>query len=422
MRLSTVDPVPFYPIAFERPISSDFNFMSIPFHVPHIGEEEIAEVVSTLRSGWLTTGPRTKQFESEFARYVGAKHAVALNSATAALHLALEAIGLGRGHAVLVPTMTFAATAEIVRYFDATPVMVDCRENDFNLDIEDAHRQAERARNRGLDLKAIIPVHYAGQAVDMVGVKALAAEFGLRIIEDAAHCCPASYREHAAAPWKSVGSESDVACYSFYANKCITTGEGGMACTNDDALADRMRIMSLHGISKDAWKRFTAGGSWYYEIVAPGFKYNLTDLASAIGIHQLRKADRLRDERERVARMYRQHLEPVDEVLLPVAQPNRIHSWHLFVIRVRLGRLKIDRAQVIEELKATGIGTSVHWMPLHMHPYYRETYGYRSEHLPVSAKLFEEIISLPIFPGMNEVQILTVCESLKAILTRNRKH
>ncbi|MFO1449157.1 MAG: DegT/DnrJ/EryC1/StrS aminotransferase family protein [Opitutaceae bacterium] len=395
--------------------------MRIPFHVPSIGEDEISEVVATLRSGWLTTGPRTKQFEGDFARYVGAKHAIALNSATAALHLALEAIGLGQGHAVLVPTMTFAATAEVVRYFDATPVLVDCREDDFNLDVEDARRQARRALDQGLELKAIIPVHYAGQVADIAGVKAVAAEFGLRIIEDAAHCCPALYREQAEAPWKSVGSEGDVTCFSFYANKCITTGEGGMACTNDDALAERIRIMSLHGISRDAWKRFTSEGSWYYEIIAPGFKYNLTDVASAIGIHQLRRADRMREERELVARWYQVHLEPMAEITLPVAKPDRVHSWHLFVIRLRSGVLAIDRAQVIQELKAAGVGTSVHWMPLHMHPYYRDKYGYRPEQLPISAKLFEEIVSLPIYPGMTEASVRTVCYALKEIIVRNRK-
>lgn len=395
--------------------------MRIPFHVPSIGEDEINEVVSTLRSGWLTTGPKTKQFEAEFAKYIGAKHAIALNSATAGLHLALEAIGLRKREAVLVPTMTFAATAEIVRYFDAKPILVDCREDDFNIDVEDARRQAQLAVARGDKLKAIIPVHYAGQVVDMAGVNSLAREFGLRVVEDAAHCCPAYYRDQPSAPWKSVGSESDITCYSFYANKCITTGEGGMACTNDDTLAERIRIMSLHGISKDAWKRFTSEGSWYYEIVAPGYKYNLTDIASAIGIHQLRKADYFRNERERVAKLYQEGLRSLGEVIVPKQHPDRIHSWHLFVIRLKLEMIGCDRAQIIQELKLAGIGTSVHWMPLHMHPYYREKYGYRREDLPVSARLFDEIISMPIYPGMTEVYVRTVCDVLTEIIGRHRK-
>jgi perosamine synthetase len=395
--------------------------MNIPFFRPSVAQDEIDEVVDCLKSGWLTTGPKTKRFESEFAQYVGAKHAVALNSATAALHLALEAIGLQRGDVVLVPTMTFAATAEVVRYFDAKPILVDCRETDFNLDIDEARRQANQAVQRGEKLRAILPVHYGGQAADMAGVLALARDFELKVIEDAAHCCPSAYRDHTQAPWKKVGSESGVCCYSFYANKCITTGEGGMACTNDDGLAERMRIMSLHGISKDAWKRFTAQGSWYYEIVAPGFKYNLTDVAAAIGIHQLRKADRFRTERAGVAKRYQELLGAMDEIILPNEHPDRQHSWHLYAIRLKLDRLTLDRAAVIDALKAAGIGTSVHWIPLHMHPYYRQTYGYKPKDYPIAARLSQEIISLPIYPEMKEEEIAYVCEKLKGIIAGNMR-
>ena len=375
-----------------------------------------------MRSGWLTSGPKVKQFEADFARFIGAKHAVAVNSATAALHLALEAIGLKRGDAVLVPTMTFAATAEVVRYFDATPLLVDCREEDFNIDCSHASQVAIAAKMRGERLRAIIPVHYGGQVVDMQGIRQLAKEFGLAVVEDAAHCCPAFYRDSSSESWKSVGTESAVSCFSFYANKCITTGEGGMACTNDDALADRMRIMSLHGISKDAWKRFTAEGSWYYEITAPGFKYNLTDLAAGIGVHQLKKADAFRRERERVALAYSRYLRGVEEIILPTVGENRIHSWHLYAIRLRLERVAIDRAQVIQDLKHAGIGTSVHWMPLHMHPYYRDTYGYKANDFPVSARLFQEIISLPIYPGLTEEEVERICEAIKGIITHHRRH
>lgn len=392
---------------------------SIPFHKPSIGPEEIAEVVDTLKSGWLTTGPKCKQFEAQFAAYVERKHAVALNSCTAALHLALEAIGLKANETVLVPTLTFAATAEVVRYFNARPLFVDCRLADFNMDMEDAERRLEEALERGARVKAIIPVHYAGQVGDMAGLGRLARRFKLRIIEDAAHCCPAFFRKQADAPWQPSGTLGDISCYSFYANKTITTGEGGMACTDSAELADRMRIMSLHGISRDAWKRFTSEGSWYYEVVAPGYKYNLTDVAAAIGLQQLRKADALRSRRAMGARIYRELLGDVEELILPVEDSDRIHSWHLYVVRVKLGNLTIDRGEIIELLKKEGIGTSVHWMPLHMQPYYSETYGYQPEDLPQAAKLYPEIISLPLYPDMTEWQIEHVCGKLKTILANH---
>ena len=259
---------------------------TIPFYKPCIGEAEIEETIQVLRSGWLTTGPRTKAFEAEFGKYLQHKHSVAVNSCTAALHLALEAIGLKEGEAVVVPSMTFAASAEVVRYFNAHPLLVDCRPEDFNLDVVDAARRIEEAIAQGRKVVAIIPVHYGGQVGDVAGVASLASRYGLKIIEDAAHCCPAYYRTDDSSPWLTVGTSADISCFSFYANKTITTGEGGMSCTNSDEYADRMRVMSLHGISKDAWKRFTSEGSWYYEIIAPGFKYNLTDIASAIGLHQ----------------------------------------------------------------------------------------------------------------------------------------
>jgi dTDP-4-amino-4,6-dideoxygalactose transaminase len=452
----------------------------VPFYRPSITQDEISEVVETLRSGWLTTGPKTKRFEQEFAGYVAQKHAVALNSCTAALHLALEAIGLQSGDMAVVPTMTFAATAEVVRYFNATPLLVDCRESDFNLDVADAERRIEQALAKGSKVVAILPVHYGGQVGDVAGVQALARRFQLKVIEDAAHCCPAYYRvpgttgrqdhgtmdfsqktedrgqrteggeggtaeyaegrrgkadklktemlkgptlnsqlstlNYAANGWLPVGSSADITCFSFYANKCITTGEGGMACTQRDDYAERMWIMSLHGISKDAWKRFTAEGSWHYEIVAPGFKYNLTDIAAAIGIHQLRRADELHRKRTKWVGLYSQLLADVEEVILPTQQPNRIHSWHLYVIRLRLDRIRINRAEVIDALKQAGITTSVHWMPLHMHPYYREKYGYKAEDFPVAARLYPELITLPLYPDMTEAEVAYVCDALKGIV------
>jgi perosamine synthetase len=394
---------------------------TIPFFRPNIEQPEIDEVVDTLKTGWLTTGPKTKKFETEFARYVQQTHAVALNSCTAALHLALEAIGLQRGQSVIVPTMTFAATAEVVRYFNANPVLVDCRASDFNMDPADAEAKIQAAQKRGEKVVAILPVHYGGQAGDMAAVLRLAGRYDLKVIEDAAHCCPAYYRDNASAPWKPVGAEAAISCYSFYANKTITTGEGGMACTQNDSYAERMRIMSLHGISRDAWKRFTAEGSWYYEIVAPGFKYNLTDIAAAIGLHQVRKADRLHQKRAHWAAYYTEQLQEVGELILPRQQADRIHSWHLYVIRLKLDQLAIDRAQCIAELKQRGIGTSVHWLPLHMHPYYRETFQYQPGDLPNAAALYPEIITLPLYPDLTEADVDYVCDSLKEIIATHHR-
>ena len=393
----------------------------IPFYKPSIGQAEIDEVVDTLRKGWLTTGPKTKQFETEFARYLQQPHAVAVNSCTAALHLALEAIGVRAGDAVVVPTMTFAATAEVVRYLNAKPILVDCRWSDFTLDVQDAEEKIQAARAAGERVVAIIPVHYGGQVADMAGVCALAQRYGLKVIDDAAHCCPAFSRDGAEGSWKPVGAQADISCFSFYANKTITTGEGGMACTRHEEYANRMRIMSLHGISRDAWKRFTSEGNWYYEITAPGFKYNLTDIASAIGLHQLRAADQLHRQRSLWAECYTQWLREVEELILPQTQPNRIHSWHLYVVRLRLDRLKIDRAAFIEELKQRGIGTSVHWMPLHLHPYYREVFGYQPHDLPRAAALYSEIISLPLYPDLTEGEVRYVVTSVKEIIAQARK-
>ncbi len=392
----------------------------IPFYKPSIGPEEIAEVTECLRSGWLTTGPRTRQFEAEFSRYVGHLHAVAVNSCTAALHLALEAIGLKAGQRVVVPTMTFAATAEVVRYFNAVPLFADCRPEDLNLDVADAAARIAAAEADGQEVAAIVPVHYGGQIGDVAGVQALARARQLPIVEDAAHCCPAFYRQDEVSPWQTVGTGAAVSCFSFYANKTITTGEGGMACTESAELADRMRVMSLHGISRDAWKRYTAEGSWYYEIVAPGYKYNLTDIAAAIGLHQLRKADELHRRRAWLAERYSELLAGVEEVLRPKPMPNRIHSWHLYSIRLKPKAGEINRGEVIEELKRAGIGASVHWMPLHLHPYYRDTLGCQPADWPCATACYPQLISLPLYPLMTGEDVEYVCENLKEILRRAR--
>jgi len=401
---------------------------AVPFFRPAITEAEIDSVVTCLRSGWLTTGPRTKEFEARFAEYLGVKHAIALNSCTAALHLALDAIGVGRGDLVLVPTMTFAATAEVVRYFDAVPVFVDCDPQTLCMDPDAlaatlealvATRPVAGLKPPFGPIKAIIPVHYAGQMVDVARIRELARAHGLPVIEDAAHTLPAHYRASAAEPWQSVGTTADISCFSFYANKCITTGEGGMAVTNDDAWAARMRTMSLHGMSKDAWKRFMGGGSWAYEIVAPGFKYNLTDVAASLGIVQLARAEQLWAERARVAACYVEGLRDVDALDLPVELPDRRHAWHLFAIKLKLDRLKIDRAAFIEQMNAHGVAASVHWLPLHMQPYYRELYGYVPEQFPVAARVWPRLVSLPLFPGITPTEIQQVIDVVRRVAREN---
>src|SRR5919109_4778043 len=324
----------------------------LPFYIPDIAEAEIESVVETLRSGWLTTGPKVRQFEENFAKYVGCQHAVAVNSATAALHLALEAIGIQECDEVLVPTMTFAATAEVVLYFKATPRLVDCRPDTLNVE-PDQIEQAITPKTR-----AIIPVHIAGQACDMDRILEIARDYDLKVIEDAAHALPARFQG------QMIGTIVDITCFSFYATKTITTGEGGMATTESPEWAERMRIMSLHGISRDAWKRYTAEGSWYYEILYPGYKYNLTDIAAAIGVEQLKKCTHFREVRQRYATLYDEGFQDVPAIITPYVAPEMQHAWHLYVIQLDLEQLRIGRSEFIELLKAEHIGTSVHFIPL----------------------------------------------------------
>jgi perosamine synthetase len=400
----------------------------VPFFRPDIGSEEIQEVVSALESGWLTTGPKVKTFEEEFARAVGAEHAIAVNSCTAALHLAVEALGLRPGEAVVVPTMTFAATAEVVRYLGAYPLLVDCEPGTLNLDLEDAGRKIRAFRAgeipgapSGGRVVGVMPVHVGGLMADVDAIRDFAAEHGLWIAEDAAHAFPASWRPDRSAPWQRCGEgTAQISCFSFYANKTITTGEGGMATTSDAELASRIRLMSLHGLSQDAWRRYSGGGTWDYRILAPGFKYNLTDVAAAIGIHQLRKAEPMRQKREAVAERYDRAFAGVDEVETPPSDADRVHSWHLYPIRLHRERLAIDRNAFIEELKRAGVGCSVHWRPLHMHPYYQETFGWRPEQFPMASAEWERLISLPIFPGMREDEVDAVVERVRALCEAHR--
>jgi dTDP-4-amino-4,6-dideoxygalactose transaminase len=397
-----------------------FSDRFLPFALPVIEEEEIREVLDVLKSGWVTTGPKVKLFEGEFAEYVGCKHAIAVNSCTAALHLALEAIGIGEGDEIITSPMTFAATSEVIRYFKARPIFVDIDSTTMNLDVERLEHTVQERCESGDEkrLKAIIPVHYAGYPCDMDAVMALASRYDLKIIEDAAHAFPTSYKQ------RMIGTLGDITCFSFYATKNITTGEGGMITTENEEYADRMRIMSLHGISKDAWKRYTAEGSWYYEIVAPGYKYNLTDIAAGLGVAQLRKADAFLKRRMQIAGRYHQAFRELNELDLPLAVDGKegtTHSWHLYVIRLRLERLQIDRNKFIDELRRKGIGTSVHFIPLHIHPYYRETYGYQPDDFPVAYETYQRIISLPIYARMTDDDVERVIESVADIVTSHKK-
>jgi perosamine synthetase len=396
--------------------------LQVPFFRPSISEAEVEEVAACLRSGWLTTGPRTKQFEEHFAASVGARHALALNSCTAALHLAVEALGLRAGQAVLVPTMTFAATAEVVRYQGAIPLLVDCDQVTLNMDLDDARRKIGDLRagrtplDPALKVVGVIPVHVGGLMLDMDAVKAFADEHGLWLVEDAAHSFPAAYRADSKAAWRRSGEDTAaVTCFSFYANKTMTTGEGGMAVTADEELASRMRQMSLHGLSHDAWKRYSGNSAWDYRIVAAGFKYNMTDVAAALGLGQLCRAEEMRQERESIAGYYRNALCDEAAVELPPRPVNRVHSWHLFPIRLRLDRLRIDRNRFIEELRGRGVGCAVHWRPLHMHPYYQEVFHWQPDHFAVATAEWHRLISLPLFPGMLKAEIEHVVESVRAI-------
>lgn len=398
--------------------------MQVPFfrfaHDP-VALEGIEEC---LRSGWLTTGGKVREFEKLFVEALGGAgelHAVALNSCTAALHLALEAIGLQRGEVVLVPTMTFAATAEVVRYFDATPVFVDTEPDTLNMSVASLRETLQRLQ-AGLPLpglgvvtgtlRAIIPVHYAGQPCDLAGVHDVAAENGIDVIEDAAHAFPAGWVNGDGSVRYVGNGTSRISCFSFYANKTITTGEGGMAVTRDAALAERMRLMSLHGMNRDAWKRFEASGTWDYQLVAPGFKYNMNDIAAALGLSQLAQAEQFRSARASICARYDEAFAPLDAVEPLVLREGLLHSHHLYVIRLRPELLDIDRAAFIEQLKERGVLCSVHWRPLHMHPYYVETYGYGSEDYPVAASVWPRIISLPLFPSMTEEEVDHVIQSV----------
>jgi len=374
--------------------------MDIPFHKPYISDDEIAEVLDTLKSGWITMGPKTVKFEEEFAKYIGSKHAVAVNSGTAALHLALKAIDLQAGDEVIIPTTTFTATGEVVCYFNAKPVLVDVDKRTHNIAISEIEK-AITSKTR-----AIIPVHFGGQPCDMDQIKEIAKKKNLFVIEDAAHALPAYYKA------EKVGTIADITCFSFYSTKPLATGEGGMITTENPEWTDRMKVLRLHGISKDAWKRYSKGGSWYYEVTEAGFKYNMTDLQAALGLPQLRKVDWMWGKRKEIAGRYTKAFLSLKEIVTPHVERDRETAWHLYVIKLNVEVLRIDRNSFIEKLREKGIETSVHFIPLHRHPFYKNTFRYDSKDFPNAEWIYERSISLPIYPGMKDEEVDYVIENV----------
>ena len=389
----------------------------LPYALPSIGDAEIAEVVDSLRSGWITMGPKVARFEAAFAEYVGAPHAVALNSCTAGLMIALHALGIRAGDEVIVPTMTFCATANVVAQLGATPVLVDVAE-DLMIDPA-AARAAVTAKTR-----AIMPVHFGGQACRLDAIYALATEHGLAVIEDAAHAVGTEYGG------RRIGSAFDdrwprprarATVFSFYATKNLATGDGGMLTTDDPDLAERCRRLILHGMNRDAWQRYTRGGSWYYEVIEPGYKHNMTDLQAAIGIHQLKRLDEFTRTRQRYGAMYDAAFADLEELSWPARHADGTHTFHLYPVRFARQRLRIGRDEIIEELARCNIGTSVHFIPVHRHPYYRDTFGYRDEQFPVATAAFSELVSLPLYPAMTEEDAASVARAVRALVAETRR-
>ncbi len=381
----------------------------VPFYVPDIGEAEIAAVVETLRSGWITIGPRTQEFEKCFASFVGASYAVATSSCTAALHLALDGVGIQPGDEVITSTLTFTATAATILHAGGKPVLADVTPDTLNLDPVDVARKVS-SRTR-----ALVPVHYAGHPAPMDELFEIAQAHSLVVIEDAAHALPASYKG------RRVGTLGDLTAFSFYATKNLCTGEGGMLTTNHEELVDTLRTRRLHGMSRDAWRRYSNEGQWRYDVLYPGFKYNMTDLNAALGLVQLRRLPQLHERRRELVQRYFELLGDVEEIQLPQVRREVEHAWHLFVVRLRLEMLRVHRDRVMEELREAGVGTQVHFIPLHMHSYYRDTYGFRPDEFPFASDAAERIISLPLFTRMSDEDVVYVCEQVRRIVRAHRR-
>lgn len=379
----------------------------LPFALPEIGDDEIAEVCDSLRTGWVTSGPKVNAFEQDFSQFIGENlDAIAVNSATAGLHLALESVGVKSGDEVITTPYTFTATAEVVRYLGADPVFVDINPDTFNIDIA---RIEETITSR---TKAIIPVHFAGLSCDMDAIIDIARRHELKIVEDAAHALPTHFRGNL------IGSlQTDATVYSFYATKTITTGEGGMIVTSNSAIAERCRVMRLHGISRDAFDRYhSKKPAWHYEVVAPGYKYNMTDIAASLGIQQLKKAVRFQQRRQELAEFYDRELEGLPLLLPPHAPEGDLHAWHLYVIRLR-DDAPVERDDFIQKMSDRGIGCSVHFIPLHLHPYWRDTYDLKPDDFPNALHAYERAVSLPLYTRMSDDDVARVAVAVREILT-----
>jgi dTDP-4-amino-4,6-dideoxygalactose transaminase len=375
------------------------------FSTPAVGEEEMLEVADTLRSGWITTGPKTHQFESAFRDRVGAPAALGLNSCTAGLHLGLLALGIKAGDEVITTPMTFCACANVIEHLGATPVLVDVEPDTLNL-CPKAVEAAITPRTR-----AVLAVHYAGHPVDLDPIEDIAKRQGASVIEDAAHALPASYKG------RMIGSGDNPVAFSFYATKNLTTGEGGMLTGSPEIVA-RARTLGLHGMSRDAWKRYGQGGSWFYQVDDPGFKYNMTDIQAAMGVAQLRKLDRFQARRREIVAAYNLAFQEVDALEIPVERPEVEHAWHLYVLRLRLRALRIERNQFIDELTALNIGTSVHFIPIHIHPFYRQKYRYESHQFPVAYESYQRMLSLPLHPLLTDADVSDVVTAVLDLARR----
>lgn len=380
----------------------------LPFSPPYITDDEIDSVIDTLRSDWLSTGPKTKQFEEDFAAYVGAEAALALNSCTGGLHIALAALGIGPDDEVITTPMTFASSVNVIEHVGARPVLADIDPETLTIDPAAVER-AITPRTR-----AIMPVHFAGHPAEMRPLLELARKHELFIIEDAAHALPATYEGH------KIGTLSDFTAFSFYATKNVTTGEGGMLTGSPDRISDG-RLWSLHGMNRDAWKRYGAGGSWFYEVVLPGFKYNMSDIQAALGLVQLRRLESLQSRRREIVARYHEVFSTFEAIQPPTERPNVESAWHLYVIRLNLDCLRIDRAQFIDELAARSIGTSVHFIPIHLHPYYRDRYGWAPEAFPVAYREYQRIVSLPLYPRLSDEDLTDVIEAVADVVKLYRR-
>ncbi|MBN2042101.1 MAG: DegT/DnrJ/EryC1/StrS family aminotransferase [Spirochaetes bacterium] len=382
--------------------------MKIPYHRPYMSDNEINAATECIRNGWLTMGKKSIEFEKKFNEYLAVNESIAVNSCTAALHLALCCIDLKPNEEVLIPTTTFVSTAEVVRYFDAIPVMIDVERETHLIDVAKIEEKITKKT------RAIIPVHFAGQPADMDEIMGIANKYNLAVIEDAAHALPSKYKN------KLIGSIGDITCFSFYATKTLATGEGGMICTSNSDWAEKMRILRLHGISKDAWKRYSEEGSWKYDVIYTGYKYNPMDICSSIGLEQLKKIDVMNDQRKKIAQKYNDSFQNEEGLILYKIKTDRESSWHLFPLKLNIEILKITRDEFIEEMGKRGIFTSVHFIPLYKFNYYKSL-GYNESYYPESEWIFDRTVSLPIYPGLSDDEIKYIIENVLDIIKSNTK-